>query len=104
MPEPSEPKALALHRLNVLRELRGGLHGGAVLAAGLDPVEAVAVKTPFMAALFGWGEPSEPSPQSAAAWEQAESATVRAMAKGYGALDEAERGEFVSLAEAVRQR
>jgi hypothetical protein len=99
--EPSDPAALALHRLNVLRELRGGLHGAAVLAAGLDPADAVAVKTPFMAALFGWGELPAPAAEASAAWDRAEEATVRAMARGYGALDGAERAEFAALAEAA---
>lgn len=60
--EPDDPKALALHRLNVLRELRGARHIGAVLAAGLTPLEAVMVKTPFMASVFGWPEP-HPDPE-----------------------------------------
>lgn len=102
MPEPSSPAALALHRLNLLRELRGARHGGAVLAAGLTPEQALGVKTPFMAALFGWPEPSEPSPEVAAAWEQAEQLTNRAMAAGFDALDESARDELVVLCDAAR--
>ena len=34
LPEPDDPRALALHRLNGLRELRGALHGAAVLTVG----------------------------------------------------------------------
>lgn len=104
LPEPASPAALALHRMNLLRELRGARHGGAVLAAGLLPEQALGVKTPYMAALFGWAEPAEPSPEVAAAWEQAEQSTNRAMATGYVALDEAERDEFLALTEAALGR
>ena len=56
--EPEEIKALALHRLNALRELRGALHGAAVLTVGLAPLEAIVVRTPAMLSVFGWPEPS----------------------------------------------
>ncbi|HEV7526540.1 MAG TPA: hypothetical protein VGP92_16345, partial [Acidimicrobiia bacterium] len=61
--EPEEVKALALHRLNALRELRGALHGAAVLTVGLSPIEAVVVLTPTMLPVFGWPEPyPDPKP------------------------------------------
>lgn len=100
--EPSDPAALALHRLNVLRELRGGLHGAAVLAHGIAPSEAVAVKSPFMAALFGWGELASPTESATASWAEAEAATNRAMAVGYRTLEPGERAELVALADAAR--
>jgi len=100
--EPSSPKALVLHRMNVLRELRGALHAGAVLAAGLSPLEALMVKTPFMVGLFGWEEPHpDPAPHKAA-WEQAEEGTDRAMARHLGVLDDAESDELVELLAASR--
>ena len=60
--EPEDVKALALHRLNALRELRGALHGAAVLTVGLAPVEALVVRTPKMLGTFGWPEP-HPDPK-----------------------------------------
>ena len=63
LPEPKEPKALALHRMNVLREWRGAVHGAAVVGSGMEPLHALMVKTPAMAALFGWTEPY-PGPRS----------------------------------------
>lgn len=97
MAEPASPRALALQRMNVLRELRGGLHGASVVAAGLEPLQALMVKTPFMAGLFGWSEPL-PDPSSCKAmWEQAEEATDRAMARSFAALDERERSELAEL-------
>lgn len=98
LPEPDGDAALALHRMNVLRELRGGLHGGAVLASGLTPEVAVEVRTPFMSQLFGWAEPGDASAHQAA-WEVAEAGTNRAMAPAFAVLDERERERFVALAD-----
>ncbi len=96
LPEPEDAPALALHRMNVLRELRGGLHGCAVLASGLAPEQALAVRTPYMAALFGWPEPGDASAFQPA-WDQAEAATNVAMARAFDVLSETERTEFVGL-------
>lgn len=99
LPEPSTPKSLALHRTNALRELRGALHGGAVLAEGLSPLQAVMVKTPYMVGLFGWSGPHpQPEPHKAA-WERAEAGTDRAMARHLAVLDDAEREQLVDLLE-----
>jgi hypothetical protein len=98
MPEPEDPKALALHRLNVLRELRGAVHGASVLAFGLEPLEAVLIKTPFMAELFGWVEPFPEVDARRPEWEQAEAATNRIMARAYSVLDAGELSELVDLA------
>jgi hypothetical protein len=97
MPEPEAPAALALHRLNVLRELRGAVHGAAVLGSGLAPLEAVLVKTPFMTELFGWVEPFPEVESRHDAWDQAERSTNRILARAYAALDESERAELVDL-------
>jgi hypothetical protein len=101
VPEPSAPSALALHRLNVARELRGGLHGAAVVAHGLEPLEAVMVRAPAMAPVFGWSEPLPDPEPCRAAWDRAESATNAAMARAVAVLDDAERGELVELVELV---
>ena len=98
MPEPDGDAALALHRMNVLRELRGGLHGCAVVASGLAPRVAVEVRTPYMCQLFGWPEPGDASAHQGV-WDAAESATDGAMAAAFAVLDEAERARFVALAD-----
>jgi hypothetical protein len=54
LPEPTDPPAAAHHRLNALRELRGALHGAAVLGAGLTPREALAMEHPAMAPIHGF--------------------------------------------------
>ena len=102
LPEPKEPRALALHRMNVLREWRGAVHGAAVVASGLEPLEAVMVRTPVMAGLFGWPEPHpDPSPHHNE-WAEVEVATNRTAARAYRALEPAERHELVDLALAAQ--
>lgn len=100
LPEPPDdrPKALALHRLNGLRELRNAMHGAAILAAGLAPVQALMIRQPFMAPVFGWQDPPPAVEAHQAAWDAAEVATDRAFARAFEVLDEHERAEFVRLA------
>ncbi len=95
--EPEVPKALALHRLNALRELRGGLHGAAVLTVGLTPVEAIVVRTPTMLPVFGWSEPyPEPKPLHDR-WGLAEARTDRMFGRNLAVLDADELNELVAL-------
>jgi hypothetical protein len=103
LPLPSAPKALAIHHLNGLRELRGGLHAGASLAAGLRPIEALLVKTPHMAPLFGWTEPLPDVAGLDAQWQQAEDGTNRAIAPAFASLDDAEQAELAALVAAVHE-
>jgi hypothetical protein len=103
VPEPSEDrvKALALHRLNGLRELRNAMHGAAVLAAGLAPVQALMVRQPYMASVFGWQDPPPPAEAHQALWDAAEAATNRSFQRAFEVLDEEERAELVRLANAL---
>ena len=89
--------------MNVLRELRGAVHGAAVRAAGIEPLEAVLVRTPFMAGLFGWPEPYPDVASRRDAWQEAERATNRVVASAFHTLDPAERAEFVALAGAAHK-
>lgn len=101
MPEPGadRPRALALHRLNLLRELRGALHGGALLAHGVLPQVAVSIRAPYMLGIYGYDGPhpdaTEPAAQTR--WAAAEAATDVAMGAAYEVLDEAERVELRTL-------
>jgi helix-turn-helix protein len=95
--EPEDPKALSMHRLNALRELRGALHGAAVLTVGLTPIEAIVVRTPTMASVFGWPEPfPEPKPLHDR-WGLAEARTDRMFGRNLAVLDDQERDELVEL-------
>jgi hypothetical protein len=95
--EPEAPKPLALHRLNALRELRGALHGAAVLTVGLAPVEAIVVHTPKMLRAFGWPEPHPDAGPLAARWQLAEARTDRMLGRHLAVLDDEERTELVEL-------
>lgn len=99
--EPDDPKALAQHRFNAIRELRGALHGAAVLTVGLLPVEAIMVRTPAVAGLFGWPEPHPDPGPLRDRWQLAEARTDRMVGKYVGLLDAGERTELVALASEV---
>jgi hypothetical protein len=97
LPEPDDVPALALHRLNALRELRGALHGAAVLTVGLSPVEAMVVRTPSMIPVAGWTEvPSESAPFNER-WALAEARTDRMVGRHLRVLDDDERGALVEM-------
>ena len=97
LPEPDDGRALALHRLNALRELRGALHGAAVLTVGLAPVEAILVRSPAMIPVFGWQEaPADPAPFNER-WALAEARTDRMFGRHLAVLGAQERSALVEL-------
>ena len=104
LPEPPavQVKALVLHRINALRELRGARHGAAVLSEGIDPHAAVARRTPYMLGVFGWQEPHPDKADVREPWAEAQAATERAVAPAYEALEPAEREELAELVNAVQ--
>jgi hypothetical protein len=81
---PTDSAAAIIHHLYALRELRNSLHACAVLAAGLSPGEAVGIRTPWLAEMFGWPAPTGVGDVSA--WEAAERATDVAMSRTFGIL------------------
>ncbi|MEZ5207471.1 MAG: hypothetical protein R2690_10955 [Acidimicrobiales bacterium] len=101
MPEPSDAKALTLHRLNVLRELRGGLHGACVVAAGLVPASRAAERPDDGGHLRLARAPADIE-DDRAAWDAAEEATRAAVAATFAVLDDAERDELIALSRAAR--
>lgn len=102
LPEPAAPKALAIHRVNALRELRGAMHGAAVLTQGVHPHAAVARRTPYMLEVFGWAPPHPDKDPVREPWAAAQEATERALAPAYEALSPAERAELVELVDAAQ--
>jgi hypothetical protein len=102
-PDDSDAKAAAVHHMNSLRELRNAYHGAAVLAQGIAPCDAVRFKSPAMAALFGWPDPLDEDAAVAikAGWEAAEEATNEMLGKAFAVLDDGERAELVTLANAA---
>ena len=97
LPQPEDLRALAIHQLNALRELRGALHGAAVLTVGLLPAEAIAVRTPKMLRVFGWpDEPIDPEPLHQR-WGLAEARTDRMFGRALSVLDGDTRAALVEL-------
>lgn len=98
--QPDDVQGAVLHVLNALRELRAALHGGAILAAGLAPVEALALNSPAMAGIFGWAE-LPPTDGLQPVWQSAEDATDVAMGRALAVIPEAERQRFIDACNEV---
>ena len=99
-PQPSDPRADALFRMNVLRELRMARHASAVIALGLDPADAVRHRTPQMLGIFGWPE-AELDDAVADAWNEAERLTNLAFDRDLDTLHDEQRIEFAALCAAA---
>jgi hypothetical protein len=97
LPTPSDAKARVIHFANALRELRGAMHGASILAHAVPAGVAVQTKSPHMAALFGWSEPTEGVSDYADAWAAADAATDVAFAPAFAALTVDERRELAEL-------
>ena len=102
LPEPDDAKALAQHRCNALRELRGAMHGAAMLTVGLSPLEAVLVRSPDVAELFGWSPPFPDAAPFHERWGLAEARTDRMVGRHLAVLDEPELAELVETLGAIR--
>lgn len=102
LPEPHGERELVVHRMNALRELRAARHMAAVREVGLDPATAFMIRTPYMAGIFGWPEPSEPPAEvDEDLWQRAEDLTERAFAADLAVLDDDELTEFRHLTDAL---
>ncbi|MEU6999236.1 hypothetical protein [Nonomuraea sp. NPDC046570] len=109
VPLPEDAPGRAAQLMHVLRELRGGLHAVAVLAEGLDPLEAALTVdhggTPFgqapgavMAKFLQWPEPFPvPGPEAFERRRRAEERTDDLMAPVLARLDETESDELIEL-------
>ncbi|MEV0232406.1 hypothetical protein [Nonomuraea sp. NPDC050786] len=109
VPLPDDPPARAVQLMHVVRELRGGLHANAVIAAGLHPLEATLAAghdgTPFgeatgemVAKFFQWPEPyATPGPDVVARRAAVEETTDDLMAPAFSVLDDSETDELIGL-------
>lgn len=100
----------AAQLLHVVRELRGGLHAAAVVAAGLDPLEATLAAdhlgTPLsdvatgemVARFFTWPEPyATPSQEAVERRQRVEERTDDLMIPAFSTLNEGESDELIGL-------
>ncbi|TMS00252.1 hypothetical protein EJK15_03165 [Nonomuraea basaltis] len=109
VPLADDPPARATQLMHVVRELRGGLHANAVIAAGLHPLEATLAAahdaTPFghttgemIAKFFTWPEPyATPAPEVVARRAAVEEVTDDLMAPMFSVLDDSESDELIEL-------
>lgn len=86
----ADPRARAMQKAAVLRELRGSAHLCAVLASGLTDAQAHALKRPDDVAMFGWDQPIALPDDGPARLAQAEETTDRILLPGYDALTDAQ--------------
>ena len=97
--EPDDAKARVAHHMNGLRELRGAMHGAAVLTVGLSPVEAISVVVPKLLPVLGWTDEPRPPESLKDRWQLAEARTDRMFGRHLGVLDAPERQELLELAQ-----
>jgi hypothetical protein len=102
MPLPDDPAGRVMQQIHMLRELRGGLHGCAVLAAGLSPLGALMVNSPDSAALFGWADPLPDPEPLRGTYADARAATTRLAAAAFEVLSGTERDRVCALLDGVR--
>jgi hypothetical protein len=100
LPEPEDAPARVAHHMNGLRELRGGLHGAAVLTVGLSPVEAISVLVPNLLPVLGWNEEPRPADPLKDRWQLAEARTDRMFGRHLAVLEPSEREELIELSKA----
>ena len=94
-PLPDDVPARALHLTAVLREARGSAHLLAIVASGLAPRIAHAIKRPTEGKEFGWDDTPEPTADDRARWQQAEELTSRLLGPAFDVLDDAERAALL---------
>ncbi|UXA18023.1 SCO6745 family protein [Mycobacterium sp. SMC-4] len=103
MPLAEDAPARALQVMFVLRELRAGVHFGALALSGIAPIEAHMLnKGPQYAAMFGWTEPFADGADKKDRYDEVEQMTNRRMTEILAAaLEPAEIEELAELSTAA---
>lgn len=100
-PLPDDPAARAYRNVCNLRELRGSIHLLAVVAAGLSPSTAHAIRRPDDVASFGWDPAPEISDDDRARLDAADELTDRLMLPTIAALGDERGSAFVDAVEVI---
>lgn len=100
-PLPDDLPGRAMQLLVVHRELRGSLHLVAIVASGLHPSHAHALRRPGDLETFGWPADLDPPDDAAARLAAADALTDDLAAAAYAPLSDVERRAFVSGVEAI---
>ena len=88
-PLPDDVPARAQQLCAVLREARASTHLLAIVASGLAPRMAHAIKRPTEGKAFGWEDTPEPTADERARWDRAEELTDTLLEPAFGVLDSA---------------
>jgi hypothetical protein len=101
VPRVDDPPGRALQLVAVLRELRGSAHLLAVVASGLAPAVAHAIKRPNDTKTFGWDPAPAYTETDRAALDAAEALTDRLLLRPYGVLDNTASAAFLAGTKAI---
>lgn len=103
-PLPEDPLGRAGQLLHVLREHRGSIHLVALVATGLNPLQAHVTKRGVEGAkLFGWGDPAALPKPKPAAHKKAEALTDKLSIPAYSVLSPKQGAAFVKAVAAFRR-
>lgn len=100
-PVPEDLPARAMHQLVVHRELRGSAHLAAVIAAGLNPGVAHAIRRPDDVQTFGWPEDLAITDADRATLAEVDATTDAMSAQHYSSLTDAQRDAFAAGVDAI---
>ena len=100
-PRAEDVPGRAMQWVAVLRKLRGSVHLLAVVASGVAPEVAHAMKRPNDVATFGWDPAPEVTDADRANLDAAEALTDRLLIKAYEALDDGARASFLAGTKAI---
>lgn len=100
-PTPDDVPARAMHQCVVHRELRGSAHLAAVIAAGLHPSVAHAIRRPDDVATFGWPEDLAITDEDRAKLTEVDATTDALSASHYASLSDEQRNAFAAGISAI---
>ena len=95
-PLPDHPVARAYRNVCVLRELRGSIHMLAIVATGVSPLVAHAIRRPDDVTSFGWEAAPDISDDDRAALDAVDELTDRLLVPWIEPLTDAQRDAFVT--------
>jgi hypothetical protein len=100
-PLPDDPAARAYRNVCNLRELRGSVHLLAIVATGVSPLTAHAIRRPGDVTSFGWESAPDISDEDRALLDLADELTDRLLVPAVEALTDAQRDAFVAGVDAI---
>lgn len=101
LPVPEDLPAGAMHQCVLHRELRGSAHLAAVVAAGIHPAVAHAIRRPDDIETFGWPADLEITDEDRAKLAAVDERTDAISASHYASLSDEQRSAFAAGVEAI---